>query len=68
MTVAKLINLLSKSDPNSIVILSKDAEGNGYSPLDSLTNAYYHAETTWYGEVTDDGEGGKPALVLYPIN
>ncbi len=48
----ELIELLSTLDPESEVILQKDAEGNGYSPLAGADNdAVYIAETTWGGEV-----------------
>jgi hypothetical protein len=34
------------------VVLQKDSEGNGYSPLSGADpNAVYVAETTWSGEV-----------------
>jgi hypothetical protein len=38
------------------VILQKDAEGNGYSPLDGADEAMYLAESTWSGEtyMTDE--------------
>ncbi len=84
MTVKALIKLLQAADPNRIVIMSSDAEGNSYSPLSSLGTAAYRADTTWSGEVglekltstlrkegyTEDDllEGGKPALILQPTN
>ncbi|MFM6139568.1 MAG: hypothetical protein ACKPCP_36430 [Sphaerospermopsis kisseleviana] len=52
MTVAELINELKKLPPESEVILQKDAEGNGYSPLSAVDgNAIYTLNTTWSGEV-----------------
>lgn len=33
------------------VILQKDPEGNGYSPLDGAGGGMYLAETTWSGEM-----------------
>lgn len=34
------------------VVLQKDAEGNGYSPLHDIdANAIYIADSTWSGEV-----------------
>ena len=40
--------------PDMDVILQKDAEGNGYSPLSGLdNNAIYTAESSYSGEVTD---------------
>lgn len=38
MKVKKLIEALSECDPNSEVILQKDPEGNGYSPLEGADN------------------------------
>lgn len=52
MRVFELINLLQEMPQNSLVILQKDAEGNGFSPLYGADpNAVYEAATTWYGEV-----------------
>jgi len=33
MTVEQLVELLQSFDPNALVILKRDSEGNGYSPL-----------------------------------
>jgi hypothetical protein len=53
MTVAELIKELeSIEDKSRIVILQKDAEGNGYSPLYSCTTGAYDADSTWSGEVS----------------
>lgn len=35
---------------NTPVVLAKDAEGNGFSPLDEAETGMYLAQTTWYGE------------------
>ena len=52
MTVAELIEELRKLPPESEVILQKDSEGNGYSPLHAVDgNAIYKPDTTWSGEV-----------------
>ena len=84
MTVEELIEHLEKQDPGRIVVMSKDGEGNGFSPLDRFSTHAYEAETTWSGEIglerlTDDLksagyeeedvlENGEPALVLWPVN
>lgn len=54
MTVTELIEELQYYPPDALVILQKDAEGNGYSPL-SGTDPYaiYIADSTWSGEVYD---------------
>lgn len=52
MTVRELVEQLQKMDPDRLVVVQKDAEGNGYSPLEGADdNAAYTAETTWSGEV-----------------
>lgn len=52
MTVAELIEALKDMPPAAEVILQKDAEGNGYSPLAGAdANVIYKPETTWSGEV-----------------
>lgn len=84
LTVADLIELLQEEDPDRIVVMSKDGEGNSYSPLSDFSSASYVAECTWSGEIgieelTDELkamgyteedviEGGVPALVLWPTN
>lgn len=48
--VEDLIKELQKLDPKSIVILQKDSEGNGYSPLSGIDgNAVYVPDNTWSG-------------------
>jgi hypothetical protein len=54
MTVRELIAILSDMDPDRVVIMQKDADGNGYSPLRDEgvhDDSVYIAETTWHGEV-----------------
>jgi len=51
MTVKELIEQLQKEDPERLVVMAKDPEGNGYSPLSDFWTGAYKAETTWYGEV-----------------
>lgn len=54
MTVGELIEELKKLPEKSNVIIQKDSEGNGYSPLYGLdSNCIYVAETQWSGEVYD---------------
>jgi hypothetical protein len=47
MTVKELIKLLRKENPNDIVIVSRDSEGNGYSPLDELSQGMYKKISSW---------------------
>jgi hypothetical protein len=83
MTVHELIEALSKEDPNRLVVMQSDAEGNGYSPLADFWTGSYQAETTWSGEAglekltesqikagytEEDILQGVAALVLCPVN
>lgn len=84
MKVSELIVHLERLDQNAVIILQKDAEGNGYSPLSGLEDAGYTAESTWSGVVRpraltkeleeagfseeDIEEDGEPCVVLWPVN
>jgi hypothetical protein len=80
ITVAQFRDLLADQPDDAIVVLSKDAEGNGFSPLSApLGSAWYVPESTWSGEVFPigpdaDGDIYEPdgqelfAVVLDPIN
>lgn len=70
MTVKELITELQKLDPNRIVIMSKDAEGNGFSPLAELETADCIEYSAFEVELVEDGcsEEGEPAVVLWPNN
>ena len=76
MKVRELIEELQAVDPDMLVVLQEDAEGNGYSPLAGAEPAYYVATSTWSGDVygqedIDSGEapdGGQTALILWPVN
>jgi hypothetical protein len=73
MKVKELMEMLATFDPDAEVILQKDAEGNGYSPLEVADdNAVYVPENTWSGTVYDtewsaedaDMEEGEWAALL----
>lgn len=54
MTVKDLLEALAGLPPDAQVILQKDGEGNGYSPLFCVdAECVYTPETTWSGEVFD---------------
>lgn len=53
LTLADLRSQLAAFDhlpDETPVVMSKDGEGNGYSPLAELSPGMYLAETTWSGE------------------
>lgn len=68
----------------TIVVMSKDGEGNGFSPLAEVETAMYEATTTWMGEryLSDEDreetgepdeyseapESAVPAVFLWPTN
>jgi hypothetical protein len=52
MKVRELMDSLAELDENAEVILQKDAEGNGYSPLYAVDgDAVYLSNSTWSGDV-----------------
>lgn len=86
MTLDELRAELAELDlpGNTIVVLAKDGEGNGFSPLADTEEAMYDAESTYSGDryMTDEDREttGEPdeynaapdsavvALFLWPTN
>jgi len=85
MKVKELIKWLEAfNEPERRVILQKDAEGNGHSPLCEIGLSGYVEESSYSGyacieeltpELIEDGfteedieEGHEKVLMLYPIN
>lgn len=70
ITAGQLRALLEGVPDDTPVILSKDAEGNGYSPLSSVNTdegTVYVPETAWSGEVyTQDGRDDDTYDSYYP--
>lgn len=54
MLVKDLMEVLQELDPDTQIILQKDAEGNGYSPLAAQGMGYYVANSTYSGDVYDE--------------
>ena len=52
MKVSELVALLQKEDQDDLVIMSKDGEGNGFSPLSDINKCQYLADSTWSGETS----------------
>ena len=50
-TCGELADYLATQPRDRKIIMSKDAEGNGYSPLSDADEAVYVAENTWSGDV-----------------
>lgn len=75
MTVAELIRSLREYPDDFIVIQSKDAEGNDYSPVCELDSGFYEPETTWSGEyygpdveLENEEDFTYNAVCIWPIN
>lgn len=75
-TVIELIAFLQKQDPNDIVIMSSDSEGNDHSPLASINSDMVYTpiakDKWWSGEVDRVGEEDVPGpnvkcIVLRPL-
>ena len=83
MKVYELMALLWKCNLDDIVVMSKDGEGNSFSPLSDISKASYEADTTWSGDIglrkltdedreqgyTEEDVGqGEDCVVLWPTN
>lgn len=67
-TVKQLRAALTDVDDDFIVILSKDAEGNGFSPLDEVEGPMtYEPDSTWSGEIIENHDNDN-CVVLWPVN
>lgn len=53
MTVGELRKRLDEMPDHVLVVMSKDAEGNGHSPLANVWDGFYEADTTYFGCVYD---------------
>jgi hypothetical protein len=79
MLVKDLIELLQTLPQDYEVIMSKDSEGNHYSPFHSFVLAQYIPDNTWSGEIVTEedqqyAEYHEPepyvenSVVLFPVN
>jgi hypothetical protein len=79
LTVKELIAELSLLDPDAVVIMQRDGEGNGYSPCSGAEgNGAWDRKEREYGYATltpaleesgyseEDVIAGVPAVVIYP--
>lgn len=59
-TVKELRAILEEADEDAIVLLSRDPEGNGYSPWHSWSSGRYdEAEWQFYGKADLDDLGQR---------
>lgn len=80
MTKDELVHLLTAemadAPGTALVVLSKDGEGNGFSPLHTGEHMRYEAESDWSGTARDlldpddeeEDDGSVDAVVLWPRN
>ena len=72
MTVKQLIEALKKENQDALVVMSKDSEGNSFSPLHQAQDTTYKATRAWDGQIDDSKPSKKngtvAAVVLWPTN
>ena len=68
MKISELIKILALLDQDIDVVMSKDSEGNHFSPCSSAEVAFYVPESTWSGEIHPCKKGGENCIVLWPTN
>lgn len=76
MKVKNLIEHLLKQDPERIVILSVDSEGNSFAELNDIQPMQYDGEKIGFSEINDglramgfdedDIVKGEKALIFWP--
>lgn len=59
MLVKDLIEILNQLDPNLVVVLSRDPEGNGFAALEDYTEGFFNTSTEefWSEEEFFDNDG-----------
>jgi hypothetical protein len=73
MKVKELRELLIHYSDDTLVVLSKDGDGNEFSPLADHCGAMYIADSTFSGHIEAEGDEGEDsgavlALILWPTN
>lgn len=73
MTVRELIEVLQKENPDDLVILQIDPEGNGYRRVSGAEACHYDDDIGEVENAPDAEDEGKdwadgltPAVVIYP--
>ena len=78
MTAKELIVVLQALGPDTLIVLSKDGEGNGFSPLADVQVEHYRAESPACGEIVQVDpedpdsqtieESDVVAAIFWPVN
>lgn len=68
MKVKDLIEQLKEMDPEAIVVLSADSEGNRHDTLYQVATGFWNGEEFWgdWEEEEDTPGNGDPAVCLWP--
>ena len=71
MKVRELIEMLEKLDDDVMVVMSRDSEGNGFSPIADVDASHYTAFNTHSGECLHpddvaDYPDAEPCVCLWP--
>lgn len=77
--ISEIRDIAGEAGIDPIIVLQKDSEGNGYSPLAGTEVGWYEAETSWGGEFFSheqyeeepdeyEIENTEHAVVLWPVN
>lgn len=83
-TCGELMDYLATQPRDRKIVMSKDAEGNSYSPLADADEAMYVADSTWSGDIyitpeelaekanpadwTEAPEDAERVVVFGPVN
>jgi hypothetical protein len=64
------LQTIAAAAPGVHVVMSKDGEGNDFSPLFQITLGVYRARDSWHGDVGEPAPGGTDvnAVVLWPMS
>lgn len=67
MKVKDLIAQLQLLEPDTEVLVARDAEGNAYRALSEVDDAWCIRDGHEYEVYSDDRNGGTYCAVLYPV-
>jgi len=78
MKVGNFRKLLEGLPDDAELVLSKDEEGNDFSPVSDITEGMYYSTETWYGEFfamgdldedeQEEKDVGVQAFCIWPVN
>jgi hypothetical protein len=73
LTVHELREQLARLPDEWLVVLARDREGNGFSPLDGVGAGEYVQQSTWAGDFIRQPLrartiGAREAVCLWPVN